>query len=347
MKKNWIRLTLALLLTAFFLFLAFRKVEWSSALRSMTRVNVGLFIIVILLMPLHFVTRAFRWRYLLIHEKKDVRFWNLFAGNVVGFMVTFIFPGRIGEIIKPLWVARKESVRPGFVIGTVVVERIFDIFTMCFLLGVFLLAEPLYSSFFHIRAEAYTKLATWGIAGVVFATVLLGLSLTFYFFKEKALGVAGFFMKPLPEKLRIKILGLLHEFIDGLKFFHSLGNVLIYIGLSIVVWLGITFFYWVFFMSYGVHLTYFLLIPYIFLTGVGASIPTPGMAGGFHAFSILGLTLLYPEVFSASDTSLAAGLTIVVHAIQLIMTCLIGYVILSKEGLSVFQLKKLGETIEP
>ena len=92
---------------------------------------------------------------------------------------------------------------------------------------------------------------------------------------------------------------------------------------------------------------YFLLIPYIFLTMVGASIPTPGMVGGFHAFSILGLTLLYPGIFPKGDTSLAAGLTIVVHAVQLVMTCLIGYVILWKEGLSLFQLKKLGETIEP
>ena len=347
MKKNWVRLVFALLLTAVFLYLAFRKVDWASALRSMTRVDPAVFLIVVLLVPLHLVTRGFRWRYLLIHEKEDVRFVNLFAGNAVGFMVTFIFPGRIGEIVKPLWVARKEKVRPGFVVGTVVVERIFDIFTMCFLLGAFLLARPLYASFFPIREEAYAKLASWGIIGVTFATVLLAVSLAFYFFKEKALGVAALFLRPVPVRLREKILTLLHEFIDGLKFFHSITNVLIYIGLSMVVWLGITFFYWMFFLSYHIHLTYFLLIPYIFLTMVGASIPTPGMAGGFHAFSILGLSLLYPEVFPAGDTSLAAGLTIVVHALQLVMTCLIGYVILSKEGLSVFQLKKLGETVEP
>ena len=30
-----------------------------------------------------------------------------------------------------------------------------------------------------------------------------------------------------------------------------------------------------------------------------------------------------------------------------VMTCLIGYAILWKEGLSLFQLKKLGETVEP
>jgi len=39
-------------------------------------------------------------------------------------------------------------------------------------------------------------------------------------------------------------------------------------------------------------------------------------------------------------------MTIVVHAIQVVVTCLIGYTILWKEGISLFQLKKLGEVTE-
>jgi len=44
------------------------------------------------------------------------------------------------------------------------------------------------------------------------------------------------------------------------------------------------------------------------------------------------------------DANLAVGMTLVIHAIQILVTCLIGYVILWKEGLSLFQLKKMGET---
>jgi hypothetical protein len=46
------------------------------------------------------------------------------------------------------------------------------------------------------------------------------------------------------------------------------------------------------------------------------------------------------------DTNLAVGMTIIVHAAQVIVTCLIGYVILWKEGISLLQLKKLGEDAE-
>ena len=37
-------------------------------------------------------------------------------------------------------------------------------------------------------------------------------------------------------------------------------------------------------------------------------------------------------------------MTVVMHVVQIVVTCLIGYVILWKEGLSLFQLKKMGET---
>ena len=101
-------------------------------------------------------------------------------------------------------------------------------------------------------------------------------------------------------------------------------------------------FYWLFFLSYRVSIPFFFLIPYIFLTMVGASIPTPGMIGGFHAFSQFGLTQLF-----GLDANVAFSLTVVVHAVQLVMTCLVGYGIVWKEGLSVLQLSKLGEKIEP
>jgi uncharacterized protein (TIRG00374 family) len=340
-RKTWIQLGLILLLTAVFLFFFLRGADWGAVGRYLTQVRFGWFLAALLIAPTHLATRGYRWKYLLIHEKSDVRFANMFAANAVGFTVTFILPGRIGEIAKPLYLARKEGCRPGFVLGTVVVERIFDMFTMCSLLAVFLLASPLYAPVFKIQAQTEKNLVLWGIVGAAFASALLVVSLLFYFFKEKALRVAAAVLKPLPHKIRDVLLKLLHEFIDGLKFFHSLRNLLVYAGLSYVVWLGITFFYWVFFQAFGIQPSFFLLIPYIFLTMIGASIPTPGMLGGFHQFSKLGLVELY-----GVDPNLALGATIVVHALQLVVTCLIGYAILWKDGLSLFQLKRLGETMD-
>jgi len=265
----------------------------------------------------------------------------MFAGNAVGFTFNFIFPGRLGELIKPLYLAQKEGIRKGFAIGTVVVERIFDMFTMCALLGLFMIARPLFASIFQINNEAYKNLNFWGLVGLAFASGLLFFSLALYFFREKTLALVTFILRPFPKKFTERVLKLSDEFIAGLKFFHSLKSLLLYALFSFVVWLGIIFYYWVFFAAFRIHLPFFVLFPYVFLTMVGASIPTPGMVGGFHYFSKLAMTQLY-----GTDPNQAVGVTIVVHALQVVVTCLIGYVILWKEGLSLFQLKKLGQDAE-
>jgi len=342
MKSRWIRFGLIAFLTLVFLFFFFRSVDWREVARYLTAINVPLFILTAFLVPLHLVTRSLRWDYLIRHEKKGVPFSSFFAANTVGFTVNAIFPGRLGELVRPLFLAQKEKIKKGFCLGTIVVERAFDTFTMCFFLGVFLLARPLYTSRFKAGAEGYASLRLWGFFGLGLTVFLLGFILAMYFFREKALTFIARLLKPFPEKFSQKVLIVSEEFICGLKFFHSLQNLIMYTLYSFVVWLGIIFLYWVYFMAFRIQLSYFLLVPYVFLTMVGASIPTPGMVGGFHYFSRLGMTSLF-----RIDPNLAVGATIVIHALQIVVTSLLGYAILWKEGMSLFQLRRLGEKSEP
>ncbi|MCX6566444.1 MAG: lysylphosphatidylglycerol synthase transmembrane domain-containing protein [Candidatus Aminicenantes bacterium] len=344
-RKNWIRLVLVLGLTAVLLFVFIQKTDWGEAFKYLkTHVKWGMLLLVVLLTPLHMLTRAWRWKVLMVHEKPDVRMYNMISANAVGFTVSYIFPGRIGELVKPLYLARQEKCRPGFAIGTVVVERIFDVFTMCALLGIFLLARPLYVSIFNLQADSMKRLTGLGIIGASAATVLLAVCLGFIFFRDKALALTGAVLRIriFSERFRAKVLELLHEFIDGLKFFRSPRTLLAYIALSFVVWLGIIFYYWVFFLAFDIHLNYFFLFPYIFLTAVGASIPTPGMIGGYHTFSQQALI----ELFGMNPNE-AGGLTVVFHAVQYVVTCLVGFLFLWKDGLSLVQIKRLGEAKNP
>ena len=342
MSKNVLKGLAVVALTAVFFYFFARSVSWSQVLGYLEGVNVPLFLLLFPLALLHFFTRGLRWRYLLIHEKKSVRFSNMVNANIVGFTVTFIFPGRIGEVVKPLYLAQKERIRKGFAIGTVVVERIFDIFTMVLFVGLFLLARPLFPGLFEVAPEAYSRLTFWGVVGLGIASLLFALIIVICVMRKRALGVLGFLLKPFPERIRLRVRELACEFIDGLKFFHSAGNLVMYTLLSFVVWLGIIFYYWVLMFAFGVHVPYFLLVPYVFMTMIGASIPTPGMAGGYDYFSKLGMVSLLHL-----NPDKAVGMTLVMHAIQVLMTCAAGYVILGKEGLSLFQIKKMGENAKP
>lgn len=320
------------------LYLFFRSVNWGEVWASLVDINVPVFILAVLFIPTHVLTRAFRWKYLLQHEKRNTSLYNRFAANAVGFTVTLTFPGRLGEVVKPLYLAQKESMSKSFVIGTAIVERIFDIFTNCALLGIFLLSKPLYGSLFQIDEEMYSQLSLWGVIGGSIAIGMLLFMLGLYFFREKTLAVIAFFLKPFPKKISDKILNIISEFIQGLSFFRSSKSLFAYLAWSFVVWLGIIFSYWIFLMAYDIPITFFFLIPYVFLLMVGASIPAPGMVGGYHAFSRLGLTTFY-----GIESNRAVGITIVLHAMQVVTVILIGYIILWRDGISIFRIKKLGE----
>jgi len=338
MKKSFIRTGVMIVITAVFLFFFFKGVDWKEALHYLSGINIWFFILMTLLASLHLITRSLRWHFLIKQEKKGVSFYSRFAANAVGFTVTMLVPARIGEVVRPLFLAQKENMRKGYVIGTIVVERIFDLFTMCFILGVFLVAKPLYESFFPVESNIYSNLYVWGYIALGVALILFVFILALFFFRKKALKIMKTLFKPLSEKFASKVLEITDDFIQGLKFFHSIRDLALYILFSFMVWIGIMLFYWVFFFTFNISVPFFFLIPYSFMVMVGASIPTPGMVGGFHYFSRLGLT-----TFFDINNNQAFGMTIVVHAIQVVVTCLIGYAILWKEGLSLFQVRKIGE----
>lgn len=342
MKRYALRIVVVALLTAALLYLFGRSVEWREVPARIADVNVPLFILVVPLAALHFVTRSLRWQVLVAREKLDVRFRNLVAANIVGFTVSAVFPGRIGELAKPMYLARRERLRTGFAVGTVVVERVFDAMTNCLLLGLFLLARPLFAGSWPVSPEAGESLTYWGGVGAAAAVILLTLTVLLYTFETKALRVVAFLLRPLPERGRLAVDRALRGFIDGLKFFRTPRQLATYTVFSLIVWLGIALYYWVFFFAYGVHVPYFLVVPFVFLTAVGASIPTPGMVGGFHYFSKLGMVLLLGVA-----PARAAGLTLVAHALQIAVTCALGYAILAREGLTLFQLKRMGERETP
>ncbi len=338
MRSGFLKWLVIVLLTAFFLWFFLRSVSWSDTWSYLKQVKPLFLVFSVLLSTLHFVTRSIRWKFLLRPLKSDLKVWSAIEANVVGFTVILIFPGRVGEVVRPLYLARKEGLSSGYLVGTIVVERTFDIFTNCFLLGAFLLTGDALGWRLDLKAETYNQLLFWGKAGLLLTAFLFLMVIGLYFMKDRASGLFSFLARLFPKGMRLGVEKFGLEFLAGLKFFHSFPRLIAYFGLSIMVWLGICFFYWVFFLAYDFRIPFFMIVPYIFLTMVGASIPTPGMAGGFDYFSRLALTGLY-----GLDPNQAVGLTILIHSIQVLVTCLLGYVILWQGGLNLFQVRKLSE----
>src|SRR5688572_9593921 len=82
---------------------------------------------------LTYIFRAFRWQ-VLLQPLKSIPFGSLLSTTLVGFAAIYIL-GRAGEVIRPLWLTRRENIPLTASVATVIVERFFDTMMVIVLFG--------------------------------------------------------------------------------------------------------------------------------------------------------------------------------------------------------------------
>jgi uncharacterized membrane protein YbhN (UPF0104 family) len=107
--------------------------DWSLFLTSLWKVQPGWFVLSMLLTYPTFVSRAYRWQ-VLLNPVKPVRVGPLIATNLLGFTGIFIL-GRAAELIRPLWLTRREQIPLTSSVATIVVERFLDTLMLIALFG--------------------------------------------------------------------------------------------------------------------------------------------------------------------------------------------------------------------
>ena len=118
--------------------------------------------------------RAWRWRYLL-KPIKTVRVGSLTSAIFIGWSITALLPGRLGEVARPVLVGRREGISKTAAFATVVLERLFDLFTVLLVLVSYLLFFPLPSA---LDGEGASIIAGMRVSGVA---VLVGLAVVVAF----------------------------------------------------------------------------------------------------------------------------------------------------------------------
>ena len=83
-----------------------RKIEWSSLSVAFREAKYIYIFPTIIIMFICFYLRSVRWS-VLISPVKKVSVLNLFSANMIGFMANNVLPARLGEIIRPVMIARK------------------------------------------------------------------------------------------------------------------------------------------------------------------------------------------------------------------------------------------------
>lgn len=255
--------------------------------------------------------RALRWHSLFTPGRRPP-FGAVVNAMLIGYLFNNILPARAGEAARVVVLSQRGGARPAEVVGTVVVERIYDVVAI---LVIFFAAQPWlpHVSWFASAALAAAALA----AGLIAATVVLAV------YGDRAV---HFVLRPLHRLPRLSVEGVERaggELARGLGGLRHRGVALLAFLWTTVAWLLSGLSVWLVTRAFPLHLPLASGILIVVALGLAMILPSPPSAiGVFEAAALLGL-----EAYGISHTR-ALPMALVLHALTFIPFIVAGVLML-------------------
>jgi len=264
--------------------------DWAGCARSFETADWRLLVAGLLVIYTQNLLRAMRWKVFLSKSGSTTSWLGLVGSQFVGFTALAIF-GRIGELIRPLLVARKTKLTFASQIAVVAVERVFDLGALGLLFGLNLAFSPgLQTLPFHDRFHQ----VGYAIAGLtlVVAAFVVGVRLAGTAMARGFGHAFGLLSKRAGAVVEEKILA----FHAGLDVIASWGEFTAISLLSIALWATIAVSYVLVMKAFPAPVHEMTIADTLVLMGfsvVGSIVQLPGVGGGAQAMTIAALTLLF------------------------------------------------------
>jgi uncharacterized protein (TIRG00374 family) len=321
-------LILAIALFAWFL----RGADMSAVLSQIRRARPDFLLLSLVPLTCTYLARSLRWQYLL-EPIGPARFTSAFRATVIGFAAMALLPARLGDVLRPYLLARREGFPVASTLATIVMERVLDLVAVLVLLALYVLVlggrEALPPRLLGpIEASASVAAAA--------AVVLLGLMWTLATHPARIARLVLRSERILPTRIAHALSRLARTFSEGFAVAREARALTLAALWSFPVWLGIAAHAWLITIAFGIAMPFagaFLLQA---LLVIGVAVPTPGGVGGYHAMYRLGVTAF----FGASNDA-GVGAALVAHASSFVPVVLLGSVFMIQDGLSLTRLQQM------
>jgi uncharacterized protein (TIRG00374 family) len=303
--------------------------KWDYLLSTWYRADKFWLMVMLVFVMISHVLRAERWRMLLKSANHNTSLYKGFLSLMVGYLVNLVIP-RGGEVSRcfNLYKLNKIPVEVSF--GTVVVERVADLFFLLIVLALAFVVEA-DKLFGFIETLPIQPVSGRGKLGLV-VTVAVALTV---------ISLIGFYLLKRNQKLRDRVRKIWKGFKTGLSSVLTLENKGLFILHSVAIWALY------FLMSYAVirafdetaYLGFGAVLSLFAIGTIAMAAPLPGGAGSYHVLLPAGLSLLY-QVPQAD----AVAFTFVFHGWQTLIMIIGGVVSLLLTSVQLRK-QKIGPTV--
>jgi uncharacterized protein (TIRG00374 family) len=301
------------------LWLAFRNIDFKSLAKNLKEANYYWLILSIFFGFVAFICRARRWQLLIYPLEYRPSFWHTFHAMMIGYLANLALP-RIGEITRCVTLGKKEKIAVDKLVGTVIVERTIDFFSILLLLVIIvftsgaIIKEFLKESIFIPFKEKVLSL--WNISWIFWALLVLSAIIVFYLIirYKKNLRKIRFFSK---------IFDIIKGMISGLKTITNLKRKWEFLSLTFSIWISYALMTWivVFSLESTSNISFWNSLIILVIGGLAMSVPVQSGFGAFHYAISRALVVI-------QGVSLEDGLTyaLLTHESQIIFEIIIGII---------------------
>ncbi len=330
MTRKRIQFLVSLLVTGFFLYLAFRPVPLKALWNTLRQIHFVWILPFLAITVVSMYCRTVRWKYLL-EPVVNVPPHKLFPPLIICFGLNGLLPGRVGEFARAWLVARDHKVKFSSAFATVLVERIADGIGLLTLFVIILATVPLEG---EVKVPWGDK--TWTLTAemlrsltdrlLVACVVLLAGTILMLWGPFRRLVQAGIGRVPfLPGKIKEGIYHFIETFVQG---FHSLRSPRIIFWVAFhtaTVWLTVGWSLMI--MANGFsdvsRMTLLQGMAVAIIICIAITIPAaPGYWGLYEVGCIFALMVLDLTPNTPDGYATALGFSLMIHAFQ--MVCTIG-----------------------
>lgn len=281
--KKILKYVISAVIAAVLLWFSFRDVEWTQFAEGLKSCRWSLIALSMAAGSFAFWLRGLRWRQLLLPIAPETKRITTFDGVNIGNISNFVFP-RIGEFVRCGVIVRRTSATYDKVLGTVVLERGWELLVMLLMLAIVVVARfERFGSFFieEIWEPMSQKFNMWWMV-----TIVLLLMAGVLYLIRRYRGT-----NPFCSKVWRIFRGLAQGFLSCLH----MEKKWMFFAYTLMIWMC----YW-FMAACSMWATPFLsqldVVDALFLSlvgGLGFAVPVPGGIGAFHFIIGLALSAVY------------------------------------------------------
>ena len=316
-SSKWFRWTISLIISLGAIYLAIRGVDLLQVLGSLKNARWEFVLLALGSLAINLLAKTFRWKVLVGVKGQKISNLKYLMVMLSGQMLNILFPARLGDFARAYSLG---GMGPGrtFVLGTIVLEKMFDSLAYIGLFGVLFVLIPL---------------PEW-VGGSIIAFMIVTLTiaggiLLLVFFPTPFIWLFNMVMKRLPEKMRAWLTPRIESGLSSLKVIRRSDDMLRLVLWTALVWSTALLINHLVLLALDIHLP--LTASLLLLIGLQAGISLPAIPGAIGLFEYICVLAL--SVFGI-DQSVALSYGLLLHALVFVPPILAGMISFWALGLS-------------